>query len=232
MTAPTTQAGVPPLEQGDHLTRDEFERRYHAMPHLRQAELIEGVVHMPSPLRWKRHASPHADLIAWLKTYQAHTPGVEAGRDGTVRIDFQNEFQPDAALILDPACGGQVRCSQDDYVDGAPELVAEVAASTVSIDLHTKSRVYQRNGVREYLVWRIQDQAFDWFVLRQGKYDRLPPNQAGHYQSDVFPGLWLDPAALVRFDLAAVLQVLQQGLTTPEHAAFVAKLQQARKPTP
>lgn len=187
---------------------------------------------MPSPLRWQHHASPNGDINALFKVYQAHTPGTRAGVNGTLRIDFQNEFQPDATLVIEPEYGGQLRYSQDDYLDGAPELVAEVTASTVSIDLNTKLRVYQRNRVCEYLVWRIQDQAFDWFVLRQGNYDRLSLNALGHYQSEVFPGLWLDPAALVRFDLAAVLQVLMQGLASPEHTAFVTRLQQARKPTP
>lgn len=187
---------------------------------------------MPSPVRWTHHALPHSAINTWLGVYWANTPGVVGGDNGTVRLDLENEPQPDAVLIIDPGCGGQAVISADDYLENAPELVAEVAASSVSIDLNTKLRVYRRNGVREYLVWRVQDQAIDWFVLRQGDYERLSLNAAGHYQSEVLPGLWLDPAALTRFDLAAVLQVLQQGLASPEHAAFVAKLQQARKPAP
>ena len=186
---------------------------------------------MPSPIRWNQHASPHAGLITWLGTYQAFTPGVSVGDNGTLRLDLDNEPQPDAALLIKPSHGGQARLSDDDYVEGAPELVAEVAASSVSIDMNSKLRVYLRNAVREYLVWRVQDEAIDWFVLRQGQYDRLAPDPAGVYRSETFPGLWLDAAALTRGDLAGVLQRLQQGIAGPEHTAFVAKLQAAVGPS-
>jgi hypothetical protein len=228
---PIPQAPVParprPLEPGDHLTRDEFEQRYDAMPGLKKAELLEGVVYMPSPVRWNQHASPHADFMGWLSYYRAFTPGVQAGDNGSIRLALESMPQPDATMIVLPSHGGLVRISDDDYVEGSPELAGEIAASSVSLDLHTRLRLYRENNVREYIVWRVQDQEIDWFALRQGQYDRLPLNAAGHYQSEVFPGLWLDPAALTRSDLATVLQVLQQGITSPEHAAFVARLQQA-----
>src|SRR6266545_2568429 len=162
---------IPPLEPGDRLTRDEFERRYEVMPRGIKAELLEGLVHMPSPTRFRRHGRPHSNLITWLGNYEAGTPGVEAGDNSTTRLDLDNEPQPDAVLLIDPACGGQARISADDYLEGAPEFVAEVAASSVSIDLHTKSQIYQRSGVREYLVWRVWEQAVDWFVLRAGQYE-------------------------------------------------------------
>jgi hypothetical protein len=216
---------VPRLEPGDHLTRPEFERRYEAMPEIKKAELIEGVVHMPSPVRLT-HGSPHAAFIGWLTTYWGSTPGVQVGDNTTLRLDLDNEPQPDAAMIILPAHGGQVRFSDDGYIEGAPELVGEIAASTVSIDLHTKLRMYRRHGVCEYVVWRVQDGAIDWFVLRQGKYEPLALTANGLYQSEVFPGLWLDPAALVRLDISAMFQALQQGIASPEHAAFVAKLRQ------
>jgi len=222
---PAQPVGIPPLEPGDHLTRDEFERRYAAMPQIKKAELIEGVVYMPSPVRFKKHCSPHADLIWWLNHYRVFTPGVRVGGNSTVRLDLENEPQPDGLMIVEPSHGGRVVISTDDYIEGSPDLVAEVSASSASFDLHTKLRVYRRNEVREYVVWRVLDGAIDWFVLRQGAYSPLPLSKAGIYQSEVFPGLWLDPAALARSDLAAVLQVLQQGLASPEHAAFVARLQ-------
>lgn len=224
-------AEVPPLEQGDRLSREEFERRYEAMPELKKAELIEGVVHMPSAVRWRRHGRPHAALIGWLTVYGANTPGVEIGDNSSIRLDLDNEPQPDATMLVDPRCGGQARITADDYIEEAPELVAEIAASTVSIDLNTKLAVYRRNGVREYIVWRVQDGAIDWFVLRGSQYQHLPLT-AGAYRSEVFPGLWLDPDALVRLELPKVFQVLQQGLAAPEHAAFVAQLQQAGGTTP
>ena len=218
-------ATVPPLENGDVLTRAEFERRYEAMPHLKKAELIEGVVYVPSPVRHQAHGHPHTHLITWLGSYEASSPGVQASDNGTVRLDLDNEPQPDALLFIDPACGGQARIDAEDYIAGAPELVAEVAASTVSYDLHVKLRVYRRNEVREYIVWRVLDHEVDWFVLRAGQYERLPVDSEGLLRSEVFPGLWLDPAALLRGDLTMVLAVVQRGLASPEHAAFVARLQ-------
>src|SRR5499426_3500497 len=149
---------TPLLENGDRLTRPEFERRYEAMPHLKKAELIEGVVYVPSPVRHSYHGRQHAHLIGWLGYYEAHTPGVEASDNVTVRLDLDNEPQPDALLFIDPACGGQARIDADGYIEDAPERVAEVAASSASYDLHAKPRVYRRNGVHEYIVWRVLDQ--------------------------------------------------------------------------
>jgi Uma2 family endonuclease len=219
-----TEAAPPPLEPGDHLTIDEFERRYDAMTGLKKAELIEGVVYMASPVRLNHHGRPHAHVSHWLVTFEMHTPGVIVGDNVSIRLDGDNMPQPDAAMIIEPARGGQAVISEDDYIEGAPELVLEIAASTASIDLNTKLRVYRRNKVREYLVWRVLDQAIDWFVLRQGRYDRLPIGPDGIYRSEVFPGLWLDPAALVASDLVEVLAVLQRGIASPEHARFVAHL--------
>ncbi len=219
---------LPPLEPGDRLTRDEFERRYEAMPRGIKAELLEGVVHMPSPTRFRRHGRPHSHLITWLGYYESGTPGVEAGDNSTTRLDIDNEPQPDAVLLIDPACGGQAHISADDYIEAAPEFVAEVATSSVSIDLHTKFQVYQRSGVREYLVWRVLEQAVDWFVLRAGHYERLVPDAQGVLRSEVCPGLWLDTAALLRGDIAAVLATVQLGLASPEHEAFVARLHPPR----
>lgn len=214
-----------PLEPGDRLTRDEFERRYDAMPHLKKAELIEGVVYMPSAVRYRRHSQPHFRLITWLGTYEAATLGVGGGDNSTARLDLDNEPQPDALLLILPECGGQARISADDYIEQAPELVAEVAASSTSFDLNTKLNVYRRSGVREYLVWRVLDQEFDWFVLRSGQFAPLAPDADGILRSEVFPGLWLDAAALLRGDMPRVLGVVQQGVASPEHAAFVAQLQ-------
>ena len=220
---------IPALEPGDCLPREEFERRYDAMPDVKKAELIEGVVHMPSPVRWQHHAHPHTRLTTWLSIYDSHTPGVQTGDNGTIRLDLDNLPQPDAAMIVLPDYGGNAAISSDDFVESAPELVAEIAASSVSIDLNAKQRIYRRNQVLEYLVWRVQDAAIDWFVLRNSQYERLQPDAAGVIRSEAFPGLWLATAAMVACDLAGVLQVLQQGLATPEHAAFARRLQQAKR---
>jgi Uma2 family endonuclease len=216
---------IPPLEYGDRLTRAEFERRYDAMPHLKKAELIEGEVYAPSPVGQRRHGHPHTRLVNWLANYETETPGVEAGENSSVRLDVDNEPQPDACLFILPEHGGQARISEDDYIEGAPELVAEVASSSVSFDLGKKMNVYRRSGVREYVVWRVRDRAVDWFVNREGSFERLAPSADGILRSTVFPGLWLDPAALVQGEKARVKAVLEQGVSSSEHADFVAKLE-------
>jgi Uma2 family endonuclease len=169
--------------------------------------------------------------MGWLILYEAGTPGVQVGDNSTVRLDLDNEPQPDAILLVDPERGGQTRLSEDGYIEGAPELVVEVAASTASYDLHAKLNVYRRNGVREYVVWRVQDGAIDWFVLRDGQYERLQPDANGRFCSEVFAGLWLDPTALRRYDLTAVLAVVQDGVASPEHAAFLGRLSDASSKT-
>lgn len=220
----------PPLVPGDRLTRDEFERRYEAMPELRKAELIEGVVYMAPPVSTEGHGVPQSKLIWWLVTYMAGTPGVEVADNATVRLDLDNEPQPDAFLRIRPEHGGQSR-TVDGYVEGAPELAVEVAASSANYDLHDKKHAYRRNGVREYIVWRVRDRAVDWFVLRGGAYEPMTPGADGLLRSEVFPGLWLDPAALLAGDLARALAVAGQGVASPEHAGFVTRLAAARKPT-
>lgn len=213
---------IPPLENGDKLTRHEFERRYHAMPNLKKAELIEGVVYVASPVRAKQHGKPHARIMGWLIAYEAATPGVEALDNTTVLLDTDNEPQPDALLRIET--GGQSRINKDDYVEGAPELIVEIAASSASYDLYEKLKVYRRNQVQEYLIWRVYDHQFDWFRLQQGEYIQLQANADNIICSQIFPGLWLDKIALLGGDLGTVLAVLQQGLASPEHENFISRL--------
>jgi Uma2 family endonuclease len=224
MVSPSTisPASIPPLENGDRLTRPEFERRYQGMTQLKKAELIEGVVYMASPVRIINHGVPHARIITWLGYYWSVTPGVELGDNCTVRLDFDNEPQPDALLRIEK--GGQSTISLDGYVQGAPELIVEIAASTVSYDVHEKLKVYRRNGVQEYIIWRVDDQELDWFQLTNGKYIPLESNQDNIFCSKVFPGLWLDKNALLTGNLAQVLAVLQQGIASQEYQGFRDKL--------
>ncbi|MEO8496634.1 MAG: Uma2 family endonuclease [Planctomycetota bacterium] len=214
---------TPPLRPGDRLTRSEFERRYRSMQDVKKAELIEGVVYMPSPVSNENHGAPHADLITWLGVYKAATPGVQASDNATVRLDWDNEPQPDALLRIVAKSGGQSG-DQAGYITGGPEWVGEIAASCVSYDLHDKKEAYRRNGVREYFVWRVEDRAVDWFILRGGSYERLIPGDDGIYRSEVFPGLWLDSNALLARNLRQVLEVLNAGIQSAEHEAFVGRL--------
>lgn len=223
MIAPTNNShiSIPPLENGDLLSRAEFERRYTAMPHLKKAELVEGIVYMASPLRFETHAEPHADLLIWLGNYKIATPGVRLGDNPTVRLDIDNEPQPDAVLLIDASCGGQSRLSDDGYIEGAPELVVEIAASTASIDLRDKKRVYRRNGVKEYLVWQVMEERFDWFRMQDGEYISVAPDAEGIIRSQVFPGLWLAVKALLAGDMVQVIATLQTGLSCSEHQQFL-----------
>ena len=215
---------VPPLHNGDRLTRKEFERRYDAMPPGVKAELIEGVVYMIASVRIQSHSEPHFLITTWLGHYAVATPGVRGADNATARFDPDNEPQPDAALFIDPACGGQASISEDDYLEGAPELAVEVAASSASYDLHDKKRAYRRNGVQEYLVWRTREEALDWFVLDDERYVRREPGDDGLIESRVFPGLYLEAEALLEGDAAAVLDTVRAGTETEEHAAFVDEL--------
>lgn len=219
----TQQFGKPilPLENGDRLSRHEFERRYTAMPHLKKAELIEGVVYMASPVRHKSHGKPHAAIMAWLSDYWIATPGVDLGDNTTVRLDLDNEPQPDALLRIES--GGRSRLSDDDYVEGAPELIVEIAASSANYDLHDKKRAYRRNSVQEYIVWQIFEHKLDWFSLQEGEYVLLP-DADGVVQSQVFPGLWLAVPALLAGNMVEVLAVLQSGLNSSQHADFMKRL--------
>jgi hypothetical protein len=205
---------APPLENGDRLTRAEFERRYSAMANVTKAELIEGIVHRPSPVRVNRHGRPHVILTVWLGHYIAQTPGLEEfGDNSTVRLDMDNEPHPDLFLNLPRHAGGQATIDEDDYLAGAPTLTCEIASSSVSIDLHAKLNVYRRNQVREYLVWRTDDRAVDWFAWRDGNYERL--------------GLWLSRPALIDGDLQSLFKWVEAGAATVEHARFLEVLRKA-----
>lgn len=212
---------LPPLQAGDFLTRPEFERRYLAQPEIKKAELIEGVVYMPSPVRAEVHGDPHFTMITWLGVYQAATPGLRGSDNATLRMDLLNEPQPDALLRLDPKFGGQCTIDRDGYLVGAPELVVEIAASSTSYDMFQKKQVYARHGVQEYLVVQMYEQVATWFVLRDGDYVTIAPNDDGILRSEVFPGLWLQPAAIWVNDLESLLKTLQQGINSPEHQSFV-----------
>lgn len=215
---------LPPLENGDRLSRSEFEHRYIAMPDVKKAELIERTVYMASPLRFEPHAEPHADIITWIGLYKAMTPGVRLGDNPTVRLDQDNEPQPDVVLRLDEKHGGQSFIDADGYVEGPPEFIAEIAASTAAIDLGDKLEAYRRNGVKEYMVWQFFDEKIDWFRLDRNEYADIEADEAGILKSQVFPGLWLDREAMILGNMPRVIEVLQAGMAAPAHKTFLSKL--------
>lgn len=222
---PTTQEterleNRPPFQSGDRLTRFEFERRYNAYPEVKKAELIEGVVYMPSPVRLSQHGNPHFNLIGWLNLYLLGTPGLVGADNATVRLDLENEVQPDALIYVEPSFGGQAYIGEDGYLEGAPEFVAEIAASTVAYDLHDKWRVYARSGVQEYLAIQVYEKKIDWFVLREGRYVTIEQDDDGVLKSERFPGLWLDVSAFWNRDMVALKETVEKGLQSSDYLAF------------
>ncbi len=209
------------------MTRAEFERRYAAHPEIAKAELIEGIVYMPSPVRHTLHGTPQLLLAGWAAVYLASTPGVDGGDNSTLRLDLENEPQPDVLLRLSPKLGGRSFVAQDGYLEGVPELIVEISASTASYDMNQKRHVYARNGVPEYIVYLSYDRRVVWYVLGDEGYTELPAGEDGILRSSIFSGLWLDPQALLNNDMARVLAVLQEGLASPEHQTFVERLAQS-----
>lgn len=213
----------PVLESGDRLSRNEFERRYRARPDIKKAELIEGVVYVASPVRIEWHGIPHLAISGLGLIYVAATPGVIAASDSTVRLDQINEPQPDVMFMIAKRPGGHARIDDSGFVDGAPELVIEIASSSASYDLHDKKRAYERSGVGEYVVVLTEETRVVSFRLETGKFVEFFATD-GVIRSSVFPGLWLDANALLANDSSRLVSTLNQGLATPEHQAFVERL--------
>jgi Uma2 family endonuclease len=226
---PTIEEEESLLERGDFLSRDEFLRRWEAAPLVKRAELIQGVVYMPSPLS-RRHGARDNDVAAWLGVYRAATPGCEALNYATWLMGDDDAPQPDGALRILPEYGGQ-SWTQGRYAAGAPEFAAEVCVSSTSYDLHQKLEVYQEAGVQEYLAVLMRERDVRWHRLTEGRFEVVPLPADGVYRSAVFPGLWLDAPALLNGDLARVLTVLNQGIASAEHLAFVELLAARRPPT-
>lgn len=196
----------PGLENGDRLGVAEFMRRYQALPGLRKAQLIEGTVHMPSPVNATHHAEPDGIIQLWLGFYSLAYPDLKVFPNATLLLDGDNAVQPDAILCR-PAAGGRVWLDADGYLHGAPELICEIASTTASIDLHAKFQAYRRNGVSEYLVWLVHEKRVLWHELVDGEFV-VKKEKAGKLTSTIFPGLVLDAKALLKLDKAKVIRGL------------------------
>jgi Uma2 family endonuclease len=209
------------LHNGDRLTQAEFHRRYQACPEGVKAELIGGIVYMPSPTRWP-HGSYHLLLGGVFFLYAGSTPGVKGFDNATTILGDFSEPQPDLALRILREYGGRSWENPDKYIEGAPELLAEIAHSSRAIDLHDKKDDYRRAGVQEYLVLCVEEQELHWFHFPTGR--TLKPDRQGVARSRIFPGLWLDVPALLAEDSARLIAAVQQGLASRAHATFVKRL--------
>jgi Uma2 family endonuclease len=215
------------LQNGDRMSREEFHRLYEQTPDGFKAELIGGVVYVASPLH-PNHGKPHLQLGSLLAAYESATPGTDASDNTTIALGDEGEPQPDLYLRVLPEYGGQSATTRDGYVEGAPELIIEVAHSSRAIDLFAKKDDYSRYGVREYLVASVKEQKLRWFDLSAG--NEMQPDAAGVYRVRTFPGLWIDGPALWKRDHSQLMRTLQEGLATPEHAALVQELAKRKKP--
>ena len=209
------------LYTGDRMSREEFHRLYEKTPPGFKAELIGGIVYVTSPLRLP-HGTSHPFLSALFLAYQARTPGVQMADNTTILLGDDGEPQPDLFLRILPNYGGQSKTTAEGYVEGAPELVGEVAHSSRALDLHAKRADYRRHGVREYLVLTVEEQRLRWFDLPGDR--ELQPEADGVCRIREFPGLWVHAEAVVAQDYARMMATLERGLATPEHAEFAARL--------
>jgi len=223
-----TRASIPPLENGDRLTRVEFERRYDAMPEGVKAQLIDGIVYMASAVRTD-HGDEHLIVSTWLGLYATRTPGVIGSLAPSVRLGPKDMPEPDALLRIVPEAGGLSRVDEDQYLSGPVELAVEVAGSSASVDLKVKKSRYLGRGILEYLVILLYEPEVMWFARRGHSYARILPDRRGILRSKRFPGLWLDARALLARDAERVLAVLDRGLRSREHAAFVRELDRRRR---
>jgi Uma2 family endonuclease len=233
--------GIPPLRDGDRMDADEFLRRYKADPVAYSAELLQGVVHITRwrelrngkemivpPISAEGHSTPDNHLQGIFFVYASQTPGVASmGAVTTILPSKTTSLEPDSVLRILPTHGGRSTIGADKFVHGTPELIAEISFTSGARDFGKKYDSYQADGVPEYLVWRTAEKEVHWFALKRKKYLEITPHADGTLRSEQFPGLWLDVAALLAGDTAKLVATLQQGLASPEHAAFVAKLQKA-----
>ena len=226
-TAPKQQT-LPPLENGDCMDQKTYHERYEAMPEDTRAELIGGIVYMASPQKLP-HGRTNKNVGRLLDAYEDATEGTESLAAITDVLGPDSEPEPDDCLRILPEFGGQSREDEDGYLIGSPELVVETGFTTESRDLNQKKADYEKAGVREYVVVALRSMKVFWFTLRRGKYQEMKPDSDGIYRSKVFPGLWLDPEALLCRDRKKLLAVLQRGLASKEHKEFVAELATKRK---
>ena len=222
----TARSTRPPLFPGQRLTVAEFMRRWEALPELKFAELIDGVVYMPSPLS-SEHGLIDGYVGTWLGVYAAYTPGCKAGEQGTWLMS-RSAPQPDHYLWVAPEYGGQSGV-RGKYHSGAPELAAEVCLSSTAYDLGVKKKLYGQAGVQEYVAVIVKTKEVRWHRLVDGHYQLRPPGARGVYRSEVFPGLWLNAPALWKDDMARVLATLRRGQKSPAHAAFVKVLARRKR---
>ena len=209
------------------MSQAEFHRRYEAYPEDVKFELIGGIVYMASPLR-RIHGKRHVRLCMVLDLYESQTPGLELLDNATTILGDESEPQPDLSLRILTDFGGQSREPANGYVEGPPELLAEVAYSSRAIDLHQKRQDYELGGVQEYVVFKVEEPELIWFDFA-GKTS-ITPDRRGIARSRAFPGLWINVPALLADNRKDLIATVNRGLKSPAHAAFVKTLKARGRP--
>jgi len=215
------ESRIPLLYCGDHLNQPEFHRRYEAYPDPRaKFELIGGIVYMMAPAGYE-HGKGDYRLTGLIFQYERATTGVEGAQNATIILGEKSEPQPDNVLMVRAAFGGRVRIrgKKTKYIVGPPELVFEVAHSSLAIDLHEKRRDYRAGGVSEYIVFDVDRGQVHWFDLGRDEQVKVPPDRI--LRSRTFPGFWIDTKALIARDVNRLADCLDCGIASPEHAQFV-----------
>jgi Uma2 family endonuclease len=216
----------PGLVTGERLTVEEFLRRWEELPDLKDAELIDGVVYVPSPLSFE-HGSLDFLIHVWLGYYAQATPGCKGGANSTWLMSGSAP-QPDAYLRILPSHVGQSR-NERQFGAGAPELAVEICLTSTEVDFGPKLALYQRAGVREYITVEQFGRRMIWRVLENRVYIAQTLPADGIVRSRIFSGLWLDVAAFWEDDGAKMLAALNAGLASEEHREFVGRLAAARE---
>ncbi|HUJ24172.1 MAG TPA: Uma2 family endonuclease [Bryobacteraceae bacterium] len=213
------------LVTGEQMTVEEFLRCWEELPGLKNAELIDGVVHVSSPVS-REHGNLDTLIHWWLAHYSQATPGCQAGNNSTWLM-LDSAPQPDAHLRILPSHGGQSGDARL-YCTGAPELAVEICLTSTEVDFGPKRKLYQKAGVREYITIELFWKRMVWRVLENGAYIGQTLPSDGIVRSQVFPGLWLDEAAFWAEDGAKMLAALNAGLASEDHQKFVARLAAAK----
>jgi hypothetical protein len=231
---PSVEIDAPPLLcNGDRMNQREFHWRYEAYPDNVKFELVGGVVYlasgvdyMASPLR-RPHGKYHLKFSHLLSVYEDATTGVDASDNATQILGEESEPQPDLTLRILPEYRGQSRVTDDEYYEGPPELIAEIAHSSRAVDMNQKRQDYEQSGVLEYLVLCVEERELHWFGFATKKMIR--PDRQGVARSNVFPGLWINVPALMERDGRRLIETMQKGLSSRAHAAFVKRLEKVRR---
>lgn len=195
------------LHSGDRMSRDEFLRRWERIPEIKRAELIDGVVYLASPVS-ELHSDYEQLFNRWLSHYQERTEGLKVMPAATFLLAGSSP-QPDLALIR---LSGSSRSGKK-FREGPPELVVEIAYSSLAYDLGPKLELYRRGGVAEYITVLLEEKKVQWRVLENRRYHALRPS-GGYLKSRAYPGLWLDPKAVFPPRIRELLASVEAGLAS------------------